>query len=412
MPYRLTIILSLACATFAWAGNTTFSVDGAASYALKHNPNLAAARFRIEEARGRLQQTGRLSNPELELDFTRHTTGREGSAGVALTQRFPLTSRLRHEKAVSRAELAAAEAEVRDAERKMDAGVRISSIKLLALAGQRELREKQLGNSRELSGFLNKRVEKGEGSPVDAAQVELETRQIEVENLTLAADEAVMLGELRLLLGIEGAGRIAISGELPAAKSVPGSKSVAGRPDILAAQSRAEAARSSVLEQQSRRWEDIGIGASYTRERVLDEPKPIETEQVIGFRFSLPLPLWNNNSGRIREAQAAVARAEKEIDAARLTANAEVSAAAGAMSAYVRLIGELDEQVLPAATKIEEQLRSNYSSGLVPLTDVLRARTRRLELQRQRLDALRDYHLARIRHSASTAFTPSVKSIK
>lgn len=409
MSFRPFILLSLACAASAWAGGVTLTVEGAADYALRHNPALAAARLRIEEARGRLQQSGRLSNPEIELEFTRHTTGPEGSAGIALTQRFPLTARLRHEKAVSRAELAAAEAEVRDAERKLAAEVRTAGVKLLALGGQRDLRTKQLGNSRELSDFLLKRVATGEASGVDASQVELESRQIEVEKLMLAADEAVLLGELRPLLGVTGDDRITITGELSAPKSVPAVREVTARPDILAAQSRVDAARSVVLEQRARRWEDFGLGASYTRDRTLDVPEPVETEQVIGFRFSFPLPLWNDNSGRIREAEAAAARSDKELDATKVGANAEVIAAVSAMDAYARLISELDDKVLPAATRIEDQLRNSFSTGQTPLTDVLRARTRRLELQRQRLDALREYQLARIRHAAATNQRPASK---
>ncbi len=403
MSFPKSIFLFFACAASAWAGTVSLSVEGAADYALKRNPTLAAARLRIEEARGRLQQSGRLSNPELELGFTRNTVGPEGSAGISLMQRFPLTARLRFEKAVSKAELAAAEAEVRDAERKLAAEVRTAAVKLLALAGQRDLRTKQLGNSRELFSFLSKRVAAGEASAVDASQVELESRQIEVENLMLAADEAVLLGELRPLLGVAGENRVAITGELPVPKGIPAAREVSGRADILAAESRAEAARWVVLEQRARKWEDFGIGASYSRDRTLDEPEPVETEHIFGIRFSFPLPLWNNNSGRIREAQAAAKRTELEVDATRLGANAEVFAALSAMRAYAKLIGELDDQVLPAATRIEEQLRTSYSTGLTPLTDVLRARTRRLELQRQRLDALREYQLARIRHSAATS---------
>jgi cobalt-zinc-cadmium efflux system outer membrane protein len=395
-------VLTLLLVTAAQAGSVSLTLDGAAAYALAHNPALAAARLRIEEARGRLQQSGRLSNPELELEFTRNTLGREGSAGIAFTQRFPFTSRLRHEKAFSRAELASAEADVRDAERKLAAEVRTTGVKLLALRGQRDLRSKQLGNSRELSDFLLKRVAAGEASVVDASQVELESRQIEVEDLMLAADEVRLLGELRPLLGIAGDVRIAITGELPAPKNIPATTEVARRPDILAAQSRAEAARAVALAQRARRWEDIGVGATYSYERVIDEPKPVATEQVVGLRFSLPLPFWNNNAGRIGEAEAAAARAEQEVSAAKLTANAEVIAARSAIGAYAKLIGELDDQVLPAATRIEEQLRNSYSTGQTPLTDVLRARSRRLELQRQRLDALRDYQLACIRHSAAT----------
>ncbi|MDZ4288908.1 MAG: TolC family protein [Prosthecobacter sp.] len=402
MSIHRSSFLFFACASSAWAATISVSVEGAASYALRQNQNLAAARFWIEEARGRLQQSGRLSNPELEMNFTRNTVGPEGSAGIAFMQRFPVTGRLRHEKAVSRAQLAAAEAEVSDAERKLAAEVRIAAVRLLSVAGQRELRTRQLANSRELAGFLLKRVATAEASQVDVRQVELESRQIEVENLMLVADEAVLLGELRPLMGVAGADRIAIKGELPAPEHIPAVSEVMDRADILAAESRAEAARSVVLEQRARRWEDFGFGLSYTRDRTVDEPEAVETEQILGFRFSMPLPIWNNNSGRIREARAAAGRAAKEVDATRLAANAEVIAAIGAMRAYRELISEIDANVLPAAAFIEEQLRTNYSTGQSPLTDVLRARTRRLDLQRQRLDALREYHLARIRHAAAT----------
>ena len=144
------MILFFASAVSAWAGAVSLTVDGAAGHALQCNPTLAAARLRIEEARARLQQRGRLSNPELDLEFTRHTIGREGSASVALLQRLPLTARLRYEKAISRAELAAAEAEVRDAERKLAAEARAAAVKLIALRGQRALRTEQLAQSREL----------------------------------------------------------------------------------------------------------------------------------------------------------------------------------------------------------------------------------------------------------------------
>ena len=95
------------------------------------NPDLAAARLRIAEARGRLVQSGRLSNPEVEFGYNRNTANpREHTLGVALLQRFPVTARLRFEKAVSQAQLAAAEAEVADVERKLIAQARTVAVKL------------------------------------------------------------------------------------------------------------------------------------------------------------------------------------------------------------------------------------------------------------------------------------------
>ncbi|NBV33545.1 MAG: hypothetical protein EBR81_07100 [Proteobacteria bacterium] len=167
--------------------------------------------------------------------------------------------------------------------------------------------------------------------------------------------------------------------------------------------------RQSVREQQARRLEDVGAGVSYQNERSIDDPNPIQRDQIIGLRFSLPLPLWNNNSGRIYEATAAAARAEKELTAARLGAGAEVLSARNTMDAYSKILSELDSKVLPQATQLEEQLQASYSTGQTPLVEVLRARSRHLDLQRQRLDALRDYHLASIRHSSATNQQPASK---
>jgi len=399
------ILLLLVCAASARAGTLSLSVDGSAQYALKHNPALTAARLRIDEASGRLHQSGRLPNPELGLDLTRHTAGPEHSAEISFTQRFPITARLRHERTVSRAELAAAEAEFRDAQRKLAAEVRSAAVKLLTISGQRSLRTQQLDNSRNLSEFLIKRVATGEASAVDASQVDLESRQIQLEKLMLNADEAVLLGELRPLLGVSANEHINITGSLPNPAPPPPPARSLLRPDIIAAQHRATAANAFVREQQARRWEDISVGASFSRDRTVDEPMGTETERIVGFRFSLPLPLWNDNSGRILEARAAASRAAAELDATRLSASAQSTAARSAMNSYAALLAELDSKVLPAASQIEDQLRNSYTSGQTPLTEVLRARTRRLDLQRQRLDALRDYHLARIRHDAAIGNT-------
>jgi cobalt-zinc-cadmium efflux system outer membrane protein len=413
MSFRLYLpiigLLSLACSTSALAKGVSLTADGAVAYALKHNPALAAARLSIEEARGRLKQSGRLSNPELELEFNKNTRSRESSASVVLMQRFPVTARLRYEKAVSRAQLSAAESEVRDAERKLSADVRTLAVKLVALNEQRSLRSTQLATTHELSEFLRKLVATGEGSSTDALQVELELRQIEIEKLQLTAEEMGLLGEFQTLLGTSPTELPTVSGKLTPPSGDRKSSDLAERPDILAAQSRAEAAQLSVLEQQARRLEDVGAGISYQNERRIDDPNPMQREQIIGLRFSLPLPLWNNNSGRIHEATAAAGRAEKELSSVRFTAGAEVLAARNAMDAYSKILVELDSKVLPRATQLEEQLQMSYSNGHTPLTEVLRARSRHLDLQRQRLDALRDYHLASIRYVSATNQQPASK---
>lgn len=394
-----TFIFLLAAAR---AGAVTLPLSRAPDYALAHNPQLAAARLRIEEARGRLTAAGRLRNPEIELDFSQNVRTPERALGVAFTQRFPLTDRLRWEKAVSRAQLAAAEAEVRDAERKLVADVRMAAVKSAALSAQRDLRLQQLANSREQTQFVTERVAAGEASGVDASLLALETREIEIGLLQLETASATLSGELRLLLGVPASEVVEITGTLAAPGATPSQGAAAeGRADLEAARHLAEAAERSVGLARARRWEDIGVGLTLGGDLTDDAPEGFSNDYYLGFSFSLPLPLWNKNEGQIAEATAAAIRAGLEADALAFQIRGETEAARGEMAALARLIGEMDAALLPQAADVEAQLRTAYDAAQTPLPEVLRARSRRLDLAQRRLDALRDYHLARARYDAA-----------
>jgi len=404
-PIRLCLVLCLlAGPTFA----VSLTLEHVPVYALAHNPTLAAARLRIDEARGRLRQSGRLTNPELELEFSHNTTAPEGALALSLMQKFPLTSRLRLERAVSRAQLAAAEAEVHDVERKTIALVRTAAVRVLALSGQHAVRAKQLANSREIATFTRKRLETGEASAADAEQLDLDAHVLETEMLQLGLERVALLGELRPLLGVPAEEPLEIRGELAAPSPPAASGGIRSRPDFEAAQHTAAAARATAALARAQKWEDIGIGITAQRQREEDAPEGRTTEDFVGLRLSVPLPLWNTSSGRAQEAAAAAARAQKETDALAATIAAEASAARNEMRLLAELLGKLDATLLPHATQIEERLRQSYATGQTALTDVLRGRDRRLLLERQRLDALRDYHLARVRHNA--AIGPGVRS--
>ncbi len=402
---RILLILIIATASAA-AQYVRLTAENAPDYALRHNPVLAAARFRIDEARGRLRQSGRLANPEFGLEFDRNTRKPEGALGLTLTQKFPVTARLRLEKAISRAELAAAEAEVRNAERKLVAEVQTAVIKLLALGSQRALREKQLGNSEELAGFTRRRVDAGEASSIDASQVEIEASQLKTELLQLGVEQSALLGELRPMLGLAGGGDLIISGSMPGLTSLPGGRTTPhDRPDLEAAESTTEAARQTAALARAQRWEDLSFGFKVEGERSEDVPVGIESDTFLGIRLGVPLPLWNRNDGRIQETAAAAKRAEKETEALASTIVAETRAARDAMRTLAAVVNELDGQLLPKAGQLEQELRDAYSTGQTPLQDVLRARDRRLSLERQRIEALREFHLARIRYRAATGRT-------
>lgn len=414
MYLRTILFSSIACAAFAvtaQASEVSLSIESAAAYAVKHNPALAAARFRIEEARGRLDASGRRPNPELEFEFSQNARTPEHGAGVAWMQKFPRTARLRLEKAVSRAQLAAAEAEVRDAERKLAGDARAAAVGLLALEKERGLRAQQIVVSEELTVFMTKRVQTGEASAVDAAQVELESKQLSTQVLMLDVEKATLLGTLRPLLGVRTGDSLNITGTLSEPTGLPAKiTDVAVRGDYRAAKANAEAARQGVELAKANKWEDISVGFTLAHDRSEDAPSGLERDTMLGLKFSLPLPIYNKNEGQIREATAAAQRTEKEIEAVAAQARAEAAVARSEMAALAKIVADFNEKLIPAARQIEDQLRANYAAGLIPLPEVIRARGRRFELEAQRLDALRDWHLARAKHQTAIGTTPGANT--
>jgi outer membrane protein TolC len=365
--------------------------------------------LRIDEAKGRLLGAGRLSNPEVEFEFSQNPRMPERSFALTWMQKFPVTARLRIEKAVSRAELAAAEAEVRNAERKLAGDVQIAAVKLLTLDRVRQVRGQQIVNSDELSGFMSRRVSTGEASIVDVGQVELESKQLATQLLQLDVEQAALLGELRLLLGMSPTAPLSIKGELAEPGAIPSLTPILGkRGDYRAAHAELEAAQHSVALAKANKWEDIGVGLTAEHERAEDAPEGFERDTMLGFKVNVPLPLWNKNEGKIAEATASAQRAKKEIDAIAAQIRSEVSIARAEMAALAGVIEQTDSKLLPQARQIEDQLRSAYQIGQTTLPEVIRARGRRFELEAQRLDALRGYHLARARHRTAlgAASTP------
>jgi cobalt-zinc-cadmium efflux system outer membrane protein len=381
-----------------------FTLESAVAQSLKGNPDLAAARLSISEAKGRLLQSGRLANPELEGEWKPNVRAREVSFGMGFVQRFPLSNRLRLEKLITQAEVSAAEAEVKFAETKVATAVRLLGVKLLCLEESRRLKEKQIANSNALARAAADLAKKAEGPESAAAQFELEAQQLLLELLQLEAEKASLLGELRPLLGLEPEQTISIGGTLPdVVLPVSAEVDLARRADYQAAQARVEAAKQGVGVAEANKWADADFGLTAEYSRLDDAGLGLEKETTVGLKFSLPLPWWNKNEGAIKAAEAAVQRSQKEAAAVALHGRTEAAAALSEMRTASRIHTQTTEILLPKASEIEESLNRFYKQAQpgAQLSDVLRAREKRLGLEQACLDALRSFHLARIRFEAA-----------
>ena len=365
------------------------------------NPDLAAARLRIREALGRANQAGRLPNPELETSFEHNTAFREGRFEVGFSQRFPVTARLRQEKELSATGIQAAEAEVREVERGIASEARQQVVKILALRVRRGLLRQQVDLSSQFAEFLSGTAAKGEGSAIDAGQAKLEANGLALQLRQLDAEEVSLLGGLKPLLGMKPGESLVVSGSLPAAGLPAASSDPSRRPDYQIARLEEKSAAQEVALEQLKRREDIEGGFFAAAERAEDAPNGYENEAVIGLRLKFPLPLWNKNEGAIQEAEARKQRKRMETTALAANIRLEAEAARTEMKQWAGMLREIDGKLLPLAEEQASLAETSYRNGQGEIQAVLRSREKRLELAASRLDALREFHLARVRHEAA-----------
>ena len=367
------------------------------------NPDLAAARLRIQEALGRMNQAGRLTNPELETSLEHNPRFRQGKLEIGFSQRFPLTGRLQLEKDVSLTELKASEAEVREVERQLTGQAREAVVKILATRQRRELLREQAGVFSEFAKFLSEIALKGESSPLDAGQAKLEAASLAVEMRQLDAGESALVGELKPLLGMRPGEALNVGGTLPQAAIPRSVAEPAHRPDFQAATLGALAAKQAVALEQARRYDDVEAGIFTAAERTEDAPNGYGNEAILGLRFKVALPFWNKNEGAIQEAEAKQQRVEKEAIALSRNIRLEAEAARTEMQEWLKMIAEINDNLLPLADAQASLAETTYRNGQGEIQSVLRSREKRLQLAAARLDALREFHLARVRHETALA---------
>jgi cobalt-zinc-cadmium efflux system outer membrane protein len=382
-------------------GETVVSIDSAISLALERNLDLVAARKTIAEAEARLAATGKWSNPELEAGVAVGPE-RQNTLSIGFTQAFPLTSRLRLERAVSAAELEKARAEIALKEWQLSGEVRVAVINHIAAREALTLTEAQVNTATRVSSFTAERVKEGHASSLESATALLEQRRLESELIAQRTELTSAAATLAKFLVVHEVSEIQTTGNLALPASSKGdAPSVA--PAITVAAASAEAGKREIELAEARRWQDLSAGLVVQRERSVDEPDGLGTEVFAGIQFSLPLPLWNSGKAAVQEKVAAAERLEAELAATTQTVEINAHTTLAVMEARYKVAQELNGELLELARKQISDYEAAYDRGEIGFEEVFRARERSTALEVSALTARKEFHLARARWMAGMA---------
>lgn len=359
----------------------------------RDNPDLKAARFAIDEAVGKLRQSGRLENPELESELEHNSGFDYGRLEIGLSQKFPLTNRLEIEKNLGATQVLAAQAEVREITNRLVGEASEALVRVLAIRERMELLSEQAKLSNELAEFISEVAKKGEASSLDAGQARLEASRFVTQSRQLAATEQQAIGVLKPLLGIPLGETVIVSGTLPALRLPAGADDV-DRPALEIARLAVVAAEQQTEIERTKRYGDARAGFYAAGEDIGRD----ENEGIVGIRFSIPLPFWDKNEGNIEAAEAKAKRSRQEVTALDQGIRLEAEAARAEMLEWASLAREIEQTILPQAAEQTDLAEQAWRDGQGDLLTVLRSREQRLELAAARLEALQNFQLALVRY--------------
>jgi outer membrane protein TolC len=364
------------------------------------NPDLKAARWKIQEALGQWQQSGRKSRPSLDMQWSHDSRMREGEMKIGVSRSFPVTDRLKWEKEIGKSQLEAAEMEVRSVEQQLITEAKLLLMQVSTIKNRRHWITQEQKEAGEFAAQLQKNQQRAEASALDASQAKIDAASLVIEQKQLDAREVTLLVDLKNLLGMPPSAVISITAELPALQPAT-SGNARQRADYQQALKQIDSANHRVQRELANRYDDLDAGIFLNSMRQQDVPRGYVNDWMLGFQLSIPLPFGDDNSGNIATARAHVERRNQEAKAILAKADHEAQGATAEMLEWKKLDSHITDELLPLAEEQWKLAQQAYAQGQGDLAILFRARAQRRQLLLSRVDARCAYHLARIRQEAA-----------
>lgn len=389
----LSLLLAMAGNSFSLAATNpleSLTLDQALEMAERQHPQLAEARALVEAAAGRAQQAGAFPNPEAIVGAQQlplesgASNQREYVAGIA--QPIPLGGRLGKAR---EAELLDREVRVRGLEvTRRDLRKRVHSAFATALYQEKAFQtQSQVAQSIEQVAATTKaRVDAGDAVPEELARMEMEfaRAKVEVQRSHSLREQALLglaaaIGDTRLSVK-SLAGSLDTTFEMPTLESL--AANLSAQPEFALADASLRASNARIDLAKAERIPDVKVEALYHR---LEATK----ENTFDIGLSIPLPLFNRNQGKLREARAEAAAAEARSRLTENELNLRLRESYAQLTSALATSRALQSEILPRAESILKAAEARYAAGDTSLAEVLPVRRDWAALQLSHLESLR-----------------------
>jgi outer membrane protein, heavy metal efflux system len=389
------------------SAGTPLTLAKALALTLEKSPVLSSFSWDIRAAEARIIQAKLVPNPEISFegeDFTRANV-QSATESMQNTLEFSQLIELGG-KRTSRIREAQFDQEATEWDYQAK---RLEVLKLTGLAfidvltAQRNVRlaEENVELTEGAVPVTQKRVEAGKASDVELVRTNTAVATARIRLTEARRDLETARVNLAAQWGVKKAMFPSVTGNLDQLRPIPSLESLKAKlqknPDLARWTTERQKREATLNLARAEAKPDVTLRAG---PRLLGAS---HADLTLVAGFSIPLPLWNRNQGKIAEAEANVAKAADERAAAEAKAYAELNEAYQTLARAAEEVRISRETVLPGAKSAVDQITEGYAAGRFSQLDVLDAQRTYNESQTGYVKALSDFQKAQAQIDALTA---------
>ena len=231
------------------------------------------------------------------------------------------------------------------------------------------------------------RIEAGDALPEDVARVEMELARAKVELKRAESLREQALVALASAIGDPTLSFRSLAGTLDATFEIPTleilAANLASQPETAQAEADIRARNARVDVAKAERIPDVKVELLYHRLEA-------SQENTLDVGLSIPLPLFNRNQGRLREARAEAAAAEARSRMTQNELTTRLRESHLQLTTALANSGTLKTEILSRAETVLKGAEARYAAGDISLAEILPVRRDWAAVQLSYLESLRD----------------------
>lgn len=365
--------------------------------ALEFNSSLRVQENRVKAMGALKTQAGVLPNPELEVQMEQfsgtgvYENGEFLETTALLTQPIELGGKRKKRINAAAKEKQLEELRHESLRLEVERGVAEAFYEVLAAQERLKLARQMEEVAEDVDQSVQSLVEAGKISPVEAekSSSELYNSRLVVEREVTA--HANMLLKLSSFWGDPDPFFCEVNGDFYSIPPVTGYEEMAGRlpnsSDIKIRRAQKERADIMMENEKAAAIPDIGVGFGTRFHEATDDTSYLAS-------ISIPVPLFDQNRGKIKAAQLGTVSAKEEISAAEKIATAKLAQAFNRLSLARREINTISSRILPQSENVFTKTFEGYKSGKFGYLDTLDAERSLFKAKSDLIGAVLRYHLS------------------